>query len=321
MKNKKLIDAIGNIEDKYIEEAHESPRLHLSWALTGKILTLACSILLLVTIVPKFFNSNTKYSYDSADYEYATQESYYEAAAADYDGIENINSDSILTENKKLIVTGRLNLETLEFDKALEKLNTAINSYNGYIQSSTTYSYRNNSRTYEATIRIPAENYNDFLNSAKENANITYYNETIDDITDTYNDLSARIASLKAEEEVILDFYKKASSLSELMEVEQRLTEIRYEIDYLETSIKNYDLLVSYSTLNITITETKVYPENNDSFFTRLSLSFTNGFHNFINGIEELVLGFIYNIWTIVIIVVFLFISYCIYKKIRNRKK
>ena len=100
--------------------------------------------------------------------------------------------------------------------------------------------------------------------------------------------------------------------------VSDRLTDIRYEIDSLETKIKNYDLLVNYSTLNIGITETKVYTKTNDNFFSKLGLNFVNGWSNFVNVLQDIILGIVYNLW-IVILVVVVIVGIVIYRKKRNK--
>lgn len=325
MKNEKLVDAIGLIDDEYIKEAHEKRLIKKSfnWGLVGKLAAAAVCLCLVVTIVPNVFSSfesksggsyiarNGNYGGDNA-YEVAENM----APSQNYEAkSETVN----LRENKKLIVTGNLNLETMNLDELLDKLNESINKYGAYVQDSSinTSGYR---RIYEAAIRIPAENYEEFLSGVKGNGNVTYYHENTKDITDTYTDLNAKLTSLKAQEERVLEFYKEAKTIDELMSIEERLSNIRYEIDSIENQIKNYDLQVAYSTLYITVSETKEYTETSVSFWTRLGNSFANGWNNFTNGIGNLVLNIVYNIWTIIIIILIAFGGYKLYKHIKNKR-
>lgn len=324
----KIIDAIGKIDDEYIEEAQniKKKRFVFDWGLLGKILTGALCLFLLVMIVPNMFKAGRAMSKDQAYPEevngteaFATLDS----AAINYDNgaLLDLNNTKLIKEDKKLIVTGNINIETLEFDNLLENLNKNIVDAGGYVQSSSINTNRNESRSYNASIRIPADKYNDFLTKTKQTGNVTWYNENIDDITTEYTDLTARVNSLKAEETKVLEFYDKAENLEELMSIEARLTQIRYEIDSIETSLKNYDLLTSYSTLNITVIETKVYTKTNDNFFSKLELSFKNGFTNFVNSIENFVLDVVYNIWAIIILVVLVIIAVVVVKTIRRKRK
>lgn len=329
IKKDELIDAIGKINDQYIKEAKDvkTKKFSFNWALTGKILTGVLCLLLVVTIIPSFFRMGAAKSADMA-YEVPMEAGVggyaYEAAEAEENGVlydESKSRINSIAENKKLIITGNINIETLDFDKLLENLEKNIVEAGGYIQNSSINTNRYETRYYNATIRIPADKYEEFLSKTKQTGNVTWYSESVDDITETYTDLEARVNSLKAEEEKVMEFYDKAENLEELMSIESRLTDIRYEIDSIETRIKNYDLLINYSTLNISVSETKAYTKTNDNFFSRLSLSFTNGFTNFINSIENFIIDVVYNIWTIILVVVLSVVAIVVIKKIKNRRK
>lgn len=338
MKKEKIIDALNDIDDKYIEEAKQKKKFVFDWAFVGKLLTGVVAVFLVVTIVPNLIKtgSGLKNGYAASTAEaYIPMPEEAPAAAAQMadmayeeagysDGSLNYSNNRLSNpalQNKKLIVNGYMNVETANFDETIEILNRNVEEYGGYIQSSSINAYSANGRFFDATIRIPADKYQDFINKAKENGNVTYYNESVEDITETYSDLQARLKSLKSEEEKVLKFYDQATNLEELMSVEARLTDIRYQIDSIETNIKNYDLLVNYSTLNISIQETKVYTNTKTSFFSRIGMAFSNGFTNFVEAVQDLFVGIVYNIWTILIIAVVVIVAIIVIKKIRNKNK
>ncbi|MBR0462572.1 MAG: DUF4349 domain-containing protein [Erysipelotrichaceae bacterium] len=357
MKNEKLVDAIGLIDDHYIEEAHKANRkqFRFSWAFAGKLAAGFACLCLLITIAPKILNKgagfgnkaaedtyyynggsnstgNTSYKtsipsssyygdYDAdvmvEDAAYMSDESYSGGSTSRNES--SSGSSTELQANKKLIVTGDLNMETMDLDKVLDQLGKNVNECGGYFQDSSV-STSGSYRYYTAVIRIPAEKYADFISTVQGSGNVTYYHENTRDITDAYTDLSARLTSLKAEEEKVLEFYKQAESIDDLMRIESRLTDIRYEIDYIENQLKNFDLQVSYSTLTISIKETTTYTETSVSFWERLANSFRYGWTDFISGVEDFVLGVIYYIWTILLLAAIAFGGYKLYKKLRNRR-
>ena len=341
MKSEKLIDAIGMIDDRYIEEAHAAPKkrqFSFNWGTVSRFAMAAACLLLAITLLPKALykgaSSGSYYTNDMggdyaapAAYESSarSEEAYYDYDVADgayYAPSPNaapLTTTSPVKENKKLIVTGDLNMETMDLDPLLAELNANIEKYGAYIQDSS-ISTSGNYRNYYATIRIPAEQYQSFLNDTEVAGNVTYYHENTSDITDTYTDLDARLTSLKAEEERVLDFYKEAQTIEDLMSIEARLTDIRYEIDSISARLKNYDLLVAYSTLNIRVTETKAYTETSVSFFKRVANAFTNGWQNFIGGIEDFFVDIVYYFWNIVLIAVLVYAAYRIYRYIRKRR-
>ena len=230
------------------------------------------------------------------------------------------DDQTLVDQNKKLILTAKLDLETQDLDNTLNNITTLVNQYGGYVQNSSMYTRNNYTRIYEASIRVPADKYSQFIEEIRGNGNTTSYSEHIDDVTDSYTDINARLTALKAQEQKVMEFYQKAETIEDLMAVESRLSEIRYEIEAYEARIKNYDLLTAYSTLNIFVSETKSYTPTSTSFFSRLAQAFVNGFKNFTNSIGDLFIDVVYNIWNVIFLVVIAYLGYFIYKKLRNRR-
>ena len=335
MKNEKLIDAIGLIQDEYVKEAHQKTpkKFTIPWPLILKIAGAACALILVINILPfgKYgASSGSHYDVKEESSSYYTNgysggegmvasESYYrddEAPAESYaaSGSNNSTTQSI-TQNKKMILTARMNLDTMNLDETVAAITKSVSEFGGYIQQST-----NSNRSYEATIRIPADKYADFLKTIEEAGTSTYYTEEIKDITDTYTDLTARLDSLKAQEAKVLEFYDKAESIEDLMAVEERLSEIRYQIESIEASLKNYDLLIAYSTLYLNVRETSVTQPTKQSFFQRLGNAFSNGFKDFIYGVEDFLVDLSYNIFDILFIALLAGVAYFVYRRIKNRK-
>lgn len=328
MKDNRLIDAIGGIKDEYIKEAHEPNKgFSFNRNIFYKFSLGFICVCLCVTILPNMLRmgSAKHVSYDSATTTEAPMagNGYYSMEDNGIQGMMETSSnynaaaDSKKTDlNKKIITNGDMNVETMNLDELVNNLLISVDGVGGYVQSSSIFN--GTYRTYEAVLRIPADRYDEFVNGINETGNVTYYSKDSKDITDTYTDIEAKVRSLKAEEEVVLKFYEQASNIEELMSIEQRLSDIRYEIDSYESRLKNYDVLTTYSTLNITVRETKVYTETNDSFFTRLINSFTNGVTNFVDMIEDIVLFVSYNLMTFIFMAVLGFTGYKLYRKIRK---
>lgn len=319
MKSEKIINALGNIDDKYIIEAHgenkKGIRIAFSLRTIGKLAVAGLCLVLTLTILPRYFLGSSKKeaatetisdgSYNFGIYEEAKEDDY------------RVEEDAVVLE--KLIVKGQMRVETLKLDELVNTINESLKNSGGYIQSS--WINNGNRRYYEATLRIPAEHYSSIIAEIKGNGNCISYEETTDDITSSYYDTEAKLKSLEAEEERVLEFYSEAENVRDLIEVENRLSELRSEIESLKTAMQNYDLLTTYSTLNITIEETKAYSESDESFIQRLGRTFSRGFINFISGVEELVLDIVYNIWTLLATALIFVTAIIAYKKIRNRKK
>ncbi len=330
MKSDKLTDAIGMIDDRYVEEAHSHAKMkktfRFDWSLAGKIAAAACALLLIVNIFPILFHSYNSASKQENAYYYNSDSAAAwagdeEAVAEEEAKSESAGESANIRQNKKLILTSYMTMETQKMDELMEKITALVGKYGGYFQRSSLSNRGDQTRSYDAAIRIPAKSYASFLEELKGEGNALYYSEETRDITDSYTDIEARLTSLKAQEAKVLEFYDKAETLEDLMSVEARLSDIRYEIESYEAQIKNYDLLVEYSTLNLTVNETKVYTPVNTSFFSRLARSFAGGWNSFIEGIGDFIIDIVYNIWTILLLIALGYGAYIIYKKFRNRKQ
>ena len=68
-----------------------------------------------------------------------------------------------------------------------------------------------------------------------------------------------RCDALNTEYTRLLELLEQAKSLNEILEIENRLTEVRYELQRIESQLRTYDNLVDYATITLNISEVEVY--------------------------------------------------------------
>ena len=73
------------------------------------------------------------------------------------------------------------------------------------------------------------------------NGNITNKSETTQDVTLQYSDLESRKKSLTVEQERIWALLEKADTLESVIALEERLSEIRYQLESMESQLRLYD--------------------------------------------------------------------------------
>lgn len=158
---------------------------------------------------------------------------------------------------RKLIRTVSLEIETVNYDDYMAKLRQEIAGSGGYIEKMQEYgvSSHRDLRSCSMTARIPADRLDDFLNKAGDGASIISRSENTKDVTETYTDTKARLAVMRAEEESLTALLKKAEKVEEIIQVRDRLTQVRSDIEAYEAILKSYDSLVSYSTVSISARE------------------------------------------------------------------
>lgn len=197
--------------------------------------------------------------------------------------------NTVNEQESKIIVSGSLRLETKNMEQILEEITGKVKEAEGYIQNSNTSKNYHGNRYFIATIRIPSENYDSFVESLKGTGNTVEYTYSTKDITDEYYDYKTRLTTLEAEYEKVLEFYDRANTIEELMSIEERLTDIQYEIDSIKNRIKNYDLLTGYSTLELSITETEILTNTEENFSAKVNNAFIEGIENLKLSIQNFI--------------------------------
>ena len=219
-------------------------------------------------------------------------------------GTSNSNSGVV----QKLICTAQLEMETTEFDTAAAALTDLTEQFQGYFENSTVGERGSGYRWAEYTIRIPAEKYQMFLNQAGDVCHETWRNTTQRDVTESYCDTEGRLKTQQIKLERLQALLARAELMEDIITIESAISETEWEIEELSGTLRHYDGLVNYATVYISLTE--VYKlsdvdEVPDSFGTRLSSAFGSGWSSFVDGLENLAVGFAYSwMWWLVLAVV-----------------
>ena len=206
--------------------------------------------------------------YDDYDYEYATEAQLYDEEGSYSVGnmstpITETQANASVAQNRKLIKTVDMTIETVSFDETIANLRNQINSVGGYIESEYSYNgslYNNSNQSKYATItvRVPDTALEGFVNNVSGIGNVTQKTTSTRDVTLSYVDTESKKEMYKAEQESLLALLEKAETIEDITYLTQRLTEVRYNIESMESSLRVYDDLVDYATVNFNINEVKV---------------------------------------------------------------
>ena len=209
------------------------------------------------------------------------------------------DSEILANSNRKLIKTVNMSAETREFDKFIANVTDKINSLGGYAQSTdiTGNSYDSYSeRSAYIVARIPANKLDFFVSDVAEHSNITSKNESAEDVTLQYADTEAHRDSLKIEQERLNQLLEQADTLENIIELENRLTEVRYEIESYESRLRTMNNQVVFSTVNLNVREVKEYtpePVEEKSFAQRLAEGFLDSCSEAWETIQDFIIGFV----------------------------
>ena len=204
-----------------------------------------------------------------------------------------MKNESVKAETgQKLIRRVNIDAETENLDELLPLLQNRIAAADGYIESQNLYNgsshstYR--SRSANLTIRIPADKLDDFVGQLKETSNVVSYNESQEDVTLTYVSTESRIQALETEQARLLELLAQAQNMSDLLEIEARLTDVRYELESVKSQLLVLANKVDYATVNLYITQVKEYTEvEEQTVWQRISGGFKQNLKNLGEGIVD----------------------------------
>ncbi|MBQ2791798.1 MAG: DUF4349 domain-containing protein [Oscillospiraceae bacterium] len=228
--------------------------------------------------------------------------------------------------NRKIIWTVDLSVETLEFDQFLTQLDRAIADFGGYLESSsvsgTSINYSHNRDGY-LTVRVPTGKLDEFLTQVGEMGTITHTGKTSEDITLDYVDVENRISSLKVEMEKLTELMEEADGLDAVIQLEARLSEVRYQLENYTSTRNRFDSLVDFSTVNIDLREVKrvtVVPEQ--TVGQRIAAGWSDTLYDLKTGIVDFFVWFVVNLPYILIWAVIITAAVILLRKVlRSRKE
>ena len=199
-----------------------------------------------------------------------------------------------MPQGRKWVVTVNLVAETEDLDSLLAQVFSQVEDLEGYVEDqsiengSAYQSYRY--RSARLKIRVPVEQVDVFTDTVAEHANLVSNARNLQDITLQYTDTETRLKALEVEEQTLLDLLAKAETMTDLLEIEARLTDVRYEKEQVTSRLRTYDNQVDYATVNLSIEEVREYtPVEEPTVWQRISGGFRDSLRGLGTGLVDLV--------------------------------
>ena len=251
-----------------------------------RMLTLLLCLVLLLTAcgssAPTEDMGMAENGYYAADGEYGRTPG--ETMAASELKSDSASLTEIPASDRKLIKTVTINAETEHYDDLIPALDEKIIALGGYVESRETGSYTRDRRWSRMTVRSPAEQLAGFVAHVGENANVLSTSEQTQDVTLQYADTEAKITALKTEQNRLLELLAEAGNLSEILEIEARLSDVTYELERYESQKRSYDNRIVYATIKLQIREVQVLtPVEEPTVWTRIR----DGFMDSLEGVSD----------------------------------
>ena len=208
--------------------------------------------------------------------------------------------------NRKIIYTGNISLQTLEYDQASNSIHAKITQYGGFIESEDTYNddpywyYKERTgsaanrtrRNLNITARIPADQFDAFMKDLEKDGQVVNSSINARNVSVTYATREASKKALEIEQSRLLEMMEKAESVEDMIRVEERLTEVERELNSEKTELSALDRDVNFSTIYISLQEVFEYSEKvvEVTYGERLRKAFGRAVDGFVSFWQELIL-------------------------------
>ncbi len=235
-------------------------------------------------------------------------------------------------ENEKIVYSADIRIETLGYSDSVKSLRQKISAAGGFTEmedesdSNSSWYYDDGgygTRSLWIVARIPSKNFSSFLDSLEGDGKITSKSVSAQNITKQYADTEATKKALMVEQDRLLGMMEKASTIEEMIAVEQRLSEVERELNAYRTTLDGMDRDVEYSTVNITLKEVKKYSpvtKQQAPYLDRAKEAFTDAIDNFVDFLEGLSLFIIGNFPFLIILGLIIVLMIKVIKRKRAEK-
>ena len=238
------------------------------------------------------------YDYELADYEY--EESFQDSGDLGTGSLNpagDVNIDP--SKGRLLIRTVSITAETTNYVEVASKVESQVKAFGGYVEFSSMSGTGNNRdlRTGTYTVRVPADKLDELIASVGSSCTVTASNEGTSDVTLEYVDTKARVESLRVEYDQLMELLSKAEDLDTIIILQNRLTDVRYQIESSESRVRVLENQVRYATLTLTLREVLEEKEVEEAhvvtYGERVMDQFESMWENTVEFFQDLLLGII----------------------------
>ncbi|MDR0841072.1 MAG: DUF4349 domain-containing protein [Christensenellaceae bacterium] len=210
------------------------------------------------------------------------------------------NTSDELYGGHKIIANYSITMTTDQFDAHYAQLMQRVDALGGYVQNSTINgskptTYYDSGRYAYFVFRIPAVKAAEFVEFVGGTGTITYSNSTAQDVTLDYYDNETRVAVLRTQLERLQNILVTTNKLADIIELEQEIANVTFQIEEKTTQLRHYDDLIGYATVSIDMSEESLVagPAAKDTMGTRIVKGFTSNLSGLLAFGENFVVWFV----------------------------
>ena len=162
-------------------------------------------------------------------------------------------SDSSLNQSaRQLIVESWVGLEVDNIDAAVRHVETIAAQRGGWVESAEIYGEAGY-RSASVQLRVPADHLDNVLDTLRGLGRVTDEGVSSTDVTERLIDNEARLSAWHAQEARLVTLLENAPTVEDIIQIEQRIAQVRSDIEYVEATQRNLTNRVATSLITVNL--------------------------------------------------------------------
>ena len=159
-----------------------------------------------------------------------------------------------ILDDRQIIQNGSLSLVVKRAEDAIQGVREIATRLTGFVDNANIYETGEDKKAGTITIRVPSKDFNEAMTAIKSLA-IKVERESVSarDVTQQVVDLDIRLKNMKAEEEQYRTILKSAEKIEDILNVTQRINNVRQRIESLQGQKDYLSRQVGMSTITVSV--------------------------------------------------------------------
>lgn len=169
-------------------------------------------------------------------------------------GADGASESSSLQQQsgRQLIVEAWISLEVNEIDSMVRQVEAIAGQRGGWVESADIVGEAGY-RTANINVRVPAERFDDAMQTLRALGRVTDEGVSSTDVTDRLIDNEARMEAWKVQEERLIVLLENAATVEDVIDIERRISEVRADIESVAATQRNLENRVAASLIRVNL--------------------------------------------------------------------
>ncbi|PWV49298.1 uncharacterized protein DUF4349 [Nocardiopsis sp. L17-MgMaSL7] len=184
-----------------------------------------------------------------------------EGALEAEDGAESGGDTDVEVADRRLVHTADMTVRVEDVAAAAERAKRLTLDTDGYVESESLSTPRDDHPAGYLTLRVPDEDYEGVLEDLAELGDRSMLERSVQDVTEEVADVESRIESSETALETLRGYLEEARDVDDLLRVEGEIQRRQEDLEALQARLKVLDNQTSYSTVHLTLQPPTTYLE------------------------------------------------------------